>query len=332
MIISRTPFRISFFGGGTDYPEWYRENGGAVLATTIDKYCYLNCRYLPPFFEHSSRIVWSQIELVQDRTQIEHPAVREILSFIGEEKGVEIHHDGDLPARAGLGSSSSFVVGLLNSLYALQGISPTKARLARDAILVEREHIQETVGSQDQVSAAFGGFNRIDFDGQREFCVTPIKLPASRLEELQNHLLLVFTGQVRTASEIASEQVKVISSRATELTAMHRSVDEAVDILFNGSDLGDFGRLLDESWKTKRSLTPRISTSEIDDIYSAARKAGALGGKLLGAGGGGFMLFFVSPEQLPQVESKLDSLLKVPFRFENSGSHIIFNNESDATH
>ena len=332
MIISRTPFRISFFGGGTDYPEWYRENGGAVLATTIDKYCYLNCRYLPPFFEHSSRIVWSQIELVQDRTQIEHPAVREILSFIGEEKGVEIHHDGDLPARAGLGSSSSFVVGLLNSLYALQGISPTKARLARDAILVEREHIQETVGSQDQVSAAFGGFNRIDFGGQREFCVTPIKLPASRLEELQDHLLLVFTGQVRTASEIASEQVKAISSQATELTAMHRSVDEAVDILFNSSDLVDFGRLLDESWKTKRSLTPRISTSEIDDIYSAARKAGALGGKLLGAGGGGFMLFFVSPEQLPQVESKLDSLLKVPFRFENSGSHIIFNNESDATH
>jgi len=332
MIISRTPFRISFFGGGTDYPEWYRENGGAVLATTIDKYCYLNCRYLPPFFEHRSRIVWSQIELVQENAQIEHPAVREILSFIGEDNGVEIHHDGDLPARAGLGSSSSFVVGLLNSLYGLQGVSPTKEQLARDAILVEREHIQETVGSQDQVSAAFGGFNRIDFDGQQEFCLTPIELPASRLEELQDHLMLVFTGQVRTASDIASELVKAISSRTTELTAMHRSVDEAVDILYNGSDLTDFGRLLDETWMTKRSLIPRISTPEIDDIYSAARKAGALGGKLLGAGGGGFMLFFVSPEQRQQVEFRLDSLLKVPFQFETSGSHIIFNNESDATH
>jgi D-glycero-alpha-D-manno-heptose-7-phosphate kinase len=332
MIISRTPFRISFFGGGTDYPEWYRENGGAVLATTIDKYCYLNCRYLPPFFEHRSRIVWSQIELVRETGEIQHPAVREVLSFIGEESGVEIHHDGDLPARAGLGSSSSFVVGLLNSLYALQGVHPSKEQLARDAILVERERIKETVGSQDQVSAAFGGFNRIDFDGQREFCLTPIELPTSRLEELQDNLMLVFTGQVRTASEIAGEQVKAIRSRATELTAMHQSVDEAVNILSNGSDLAEFGRLLDESWKTKRSLTPRISTREIDDIYAAARKAGVLGGKLLGAGGGGFMLFFVRPEQRRQVEKTLDSLLRVPFRFESSGSHIIFDNEHEAAH
>lgn len=327
MIISRTPFRISFFGGGTDYPEWYRENGGAVLATTIDKYCYLTCRYLPPFFDHRSRIVWSHIELVQESAEIQHPAVREILSFVGEEEGVEIHHDGDLPARAGLGSSSSFAVGLLHSLYALQGISPTKDQLARDAILVEREHIRETVGSQDQVSAAFGGFNRIDFGGQQEFCLTPVELPVSRLEELQAQLMLVFTGQVRTASEIAEEQVKAIGSRATELTAMHRSVDTAVDILRGGSDLTDFGRLLDETWQTKRSLTPRISTSEIDEIYGTARKAGALGGKLLGAGGGGFMLFFVPREQRLQVEKKLNSLLNVPFNFETKGSHIIFNNE-----
>ena len=331
MIISRTPFRISFFGGGTDYPEWYRENGGAVLSTTIDKYCYLNCRYLPPFFDHRSRIVWSQIELVRESGQIQHPAVREILAFLGEEKGVEIHHDGDLPARAGLGSSSSFVVGLLHSLYGLRGILPTKDRLARDAILVEREYIQETVGSQDQVSAAFGGFNKIEFNCKEEFTLSPLDLPESRLEELQEHLMLVFTGQVRTASKIAEEQVKAIGSRSVELSVIQQSVEEAIEILFSSSDLTDFGRLLDETWRTKRGLTPYISTTQVDEIYGTARQAGALGGKLLGAGGGGFMLFFVSPEQRNEVKNALHSLLEVPFKFETSGSSIIFNNEHDTT-
>lgn len=301
------------------------------MATTIDKYCYINCRYLPPFFDHRYRIVWSRIELVRESEQIQHPAVREILSFIGEDNGVEIHHDGDLPARAGLGSSSSFVVGLLHSMYALRGITPSKDQLARDAILVERERLRETVGSQDQVSAAFGGFNRIDFDGQREFRLTPIELNKSRLNELEDHLMLVFTGRVRTASEIAGDQVKAINTRSVELTTMQQSVDEAVNILCSGSDIYDFGRLLDETWKTKRSLTSRITTTEIDDIYKTAREAGALGGKLLGAGGGGFMLLFVPSNSRKQVERKLDSLLQVPFRFDNSGSSIIFNNEREAT-
>lgn len=332
MIISRTPFRISFFGGGTDYPNWYRENGGSVLATSINKYCYLSCRYLPPFFEHRSRIVWSQIELIQDIGQIQHPAVREILYFLGEESGVEIHHDGDLPARSGLGSSSSFIVGLLNALYALQGTYPTKQNLAHDAILIEQERLKENVGSQDQVSATFGGFNKIDFGGPDEFRITSLDVPNDRLMELQEHLMLVFTGKVRTASIVASEQVQTIQSTANELNTMRQSVDDAVDILCSSRDLGEFGTLLNENWQIKRGLTPLISSSEIDAIYNLGLNAGALGGKLLGAGGGGFMLFFVRPEQRHLLSQAVKPLLEVPFKFETAGSKIIFNNEQDSDH
>ncbi|MFC1954119.1 kinase [Chloroflexota bacterium] len=324
MIISRTPFRISFFGGGTDYPVWYRENGGAVLGTSIDKYCYITCRCLPPFFEHKHRIVYSQAELVRDIDEIRHPAVRETLRFMEITEGMEIHHDGDLPARTGLGSSSSFTVGLLHALYALKGIMPTKMQLARDAIRIEQNILKENVGSQDQSLAAFGGFTRIDFSGEQDIEIKRIAIKPERVESLQNHLMLFFTGFSRTASEIAGEQIKQTPHKKRELAEMHRMVDEAINILNGDYDLSDFGRLLHESWQLKRSLTDKISTPYTDFLYEKATSAGATGGKLMGAGGGGFMLFFAKPELQPKVREALDNLLCVPFRFENSGSQIIF--------
>ncbi|MFC1965995.1 kinase [Chloroflexota bacterium] len=324
MIISRTPFRISFFGGGTDYPVWYRENGGAVLGTTIDKYCYITCRCLPPFFEHKYRIVYSQAELVRDIDEIRHPSVRETLRFMGITEGMEIHHDGDLPARTGLGSSSSFTAGLLHALYALKGIMPAKMQLARDAIHIEQSMLEENVGSQDQVFAAFGGLSRIDFSREHDIEIKRITIKPERVESLQNHLMLFFTGFSRTASEIAGEQIKQTPRKKRELAEMHRMVDEAINILNGDYDLSDFGRLLHESWQLKRSLTNKISTPYTDFLYEKAIGAGATGGKLLGAGGGGFMLFFVKPEFQLKVREALGNLLCVPFRFDNSGSQIIF--------
>jgi D-glycero-alpha-D-manno-heptose-7-phosphate kinase len=324
MIITRTPFRVSFFGGGTDYPVWYRENGGAVLGTTIDKYCYITCRCLPPFFEHRHRIAYSQTELVRSIDEIRHPAVREALRYMGISEGMEIHHDGDLPARTGLGSSSAFTVGLLHALYALKGIMPSKMQLAREAIHIEQNILKENVGCQDQVLAAFGGFNRVDFSGERDIEIKRITIKAERLESLQNHLMLVFTGFSRMASEIAGEQIKETPNRKTELTKMYLMVDQAIDILNGDGDLVEFGRLMHESWQLKRSLTDKISTPYTDYLYETALRAGAAGGKLLGAGGGGFMLFFVRPELQPKVREALGNLLCVPFRFENSGSQIIF--------
>jgi len=324
VIISRTPFRISFFGGGTDYPVWYREKGGAVLATTIDKYCYITCRYLPPFFGHKSRIIYSKMEHVQNVNEIHHPSVRETLRFMGITEGVEIHHDGDLPAMTGLGTSSSFTVGLLHAFYALKGIMPSKMQLALDGIHIEQEMIKENVGSQDQTLAAFGGFNRIDFSGKNDIQVQPITVKPQRLELLQDHLLLFFTGFSRNASEIAGEQIKNIPHKKAILSTMRQMVDEAINILNGNNDLLEFGKLLHESWQLKRSLTGKISTPQVDDIYTAARDAGAIGGKLLGAGGGGFILLFARPEIHPKIKEKLSRLLYVPFQFENLGSQIIF--------
>ncbi len=324
MIINRTPFRISFFGGGTDYPVWYRENGGAVLATTINKYCYLNCRYLPPFFEHRSRVTYSKIELIKDKDEIVHPSVRECLRFMEIDRGIEIHHDGDLPARTGVGSSSAFTVGLLHSLYALKGSMPTKRQLALDAIHIEQQRIEENVGSQDQVQVAFGGFNLIKFGGKDHINVMPMTISHQRLELFQDHLMLFFTGFSRTASEIAAEQIKVTPYKKKELGQMHEMVGVALEILNSNADLLDFGKLMHENWQIKRSLSNKISTSIIDEMYSAAIEAGALGGKLLGAGGGGFMLIFAKPEIQPKIKEKLKKLLYVPFRFEDSGSQIIF--------
>ncbi len=325
MIISRTPFRISFFGGGTDYPVWYNEYGGAVLATSINKYCYITCRYLPPFFDHKYRIAYSKTELTKDISEIQHPSARETLRFMNWDRGVEIHHDGDLPARTGLGSSSAFTVGLLNALYALKGKMVTKRQLALEAIHIEQDRIKENVGSQDQTIAAFGGFDRIEFGGEQHIQVQPVTLNTEKIQLFQEHLMLFFTGFARTASEIAGEQIKKMPEKRNELKRMSEMVDEAISIL-NGNSLNptEFGRLMHETWMIKRTLTNKITTPYIDEIYETAIKAGALGGKLLGAGGGGFILFFVEPEFQPEVKEKFKKLLYVPFKFENLGSQIIY--------
>ena len=324
MIISRTPFRMSFFGGGTDYNGWFNEHKGAVLATTIDKYCYISCRYLPPFFEHKSRIIYSKIEHVNKSiNEIDHPSVREVLRYLKIHEGIEIHHDGDLPARTGLGSSSSFTVGLLNSLYALKGQMVTKEQLAKESIHVEQEIIKENVGCQDQTLAAYGGFNLIEFGGTNHLRVQPLTISFDKFNLLQDHLMLFFTGFSRTASQIAAHQIKNIPNKKKELRRMFEMVYEAIDIL-NGNNIVKFGRLLDESWKLKRTLSDKISSSHIDDLYAAAIRAGAVGGKLLGAGGGGFILFFVEPKKQQKVRTVLKSLLEVPIKFENLGSQIIF--------
>ena len=323
MVITKTPFRISFFGGGSDYPVWYDNNGGgAVLSTSINKYCYLTCRHLPPFFEHKHRIVWSKTELVKDIEEIQHPSVRETLKFLNIQKGVEIHHEADLPARSGLGSSSSFTVGLLHALYALSGKMVSKRQLALDAIHVEQERLKENVGSQDQVAAAFGGFNKIEFGGHNKITIHPIFLDAEKLNSFQNHLMLFFTGLARNSSEVAAEQILNTPKKTAEIKRMLEMVEEAVTILEKGS-FDDFGALLHENWQIKRGLTPQITTPFIDEIYEAGREAGAIGGKLLGAGGGGFILFFVKPEMRSKVREKLKKLLYVPFKFEKFGSHII---------
>lgn len=324
MIATRTPFRISFFGGGTDYPKWYQEHGGAVLATTINKYCYITCRMLPPFFEHKHRIVYSKIENVREIDEIRHPAVRAVLHWANMEKGLEIHHDGDLPARSGLGSSSSFTVGLVHALCALDGKFISKEDLAKNAIHIEQNIILENVGSQDQLSAAYGGFNHIQFHRDGSFEVSPVIISIERLMELQKHLMLCFTGFSRIASEIAKSQIDNFKNRENELKLMKEMVDESLHILHNPNiEIDEFGRLLDQSWKYKRSLSDRVSTPEIDTIYETAIQAGATGGKILGAGGGGFLLLFVKPEFQNNVRDRLRNLVHVPFNFENSGSRVV---------
>ena len=323
MIITRTPFRISFFGGGTDYPAWFRRHGGAVLATTIDKYCYITCRYLPPFFDHKYRIVYSRIENVARVDEIQHPAVKAVLGHYDCRDGLEVHHDGDLPARAGLGSSSSFTVGLINALQALRGSYVSKEDLAAQAIHVEQDVIRETVGSQDQVSAAFGGLNRIAFRQDGSFDVSPIVLPAERLDELQRHMMLCFTGLSRIASEVAQSTIENMDRREKELTRLQGLVEQAIRILGSRGPIREFGELLHESWMVKRGLSDRVSTGEIDQLYETARGAGATGGKLLGAGGGGFFLLLAPPERHREIREKLSRLVHVPFRFETAGSRVV---------
>lgn len=315
--MSKTPFRISFFGGGTDYPAWYRQNPGAVLASSINKYCYLLCRWLPPFFEHKHHIAYSQVENPQEIDEIRHPAVRETLRFLKISNGVGVHHTGDLPARAGMGTSSAFTVGFLNALYALKGIEPTKMQLALEAIHIEQDIIKENIGSQDQVTSAFGGFNRIDFSSDG-INVQPIFVGVN---ELQRYLMLFFTGFSRTASQIAREWIERTKNNEAILKEMHAMVGEGVNIL-TGGNLSDFGKLLDKTWQLKRQLSNRISTDYIDYLYANAISTGATGGKLLGAGGGGFILFFVEPDLQARVKERLSSLLHVPFKFESLGSQV----------
>ena len=326
MIISRTPYRVSFFGGGTDYPDWYRERGGAVLAASIARYCYLTCRWLPPFFEHKSRIVYSVIEDVQRVEDVRHPAVRECLLELGIRDGIEIHHDGDLPKMTGLGTSSSFAVGLLHALHALRGEFRSKMQLAEEAIHVERDRCGDRVGSQDQVSAAFGGLNHVRFAPDDSISVEPVPLPAERMAAFQNSLLLFFTGFSRYSSEVVAEQLDNVPKKNKELSEMGAMVDQGLGILAGGGDLADFGRLLHEGWLLKRSLSSRVSTPEIDAMYETARKAGAVGGKITGAGGGGFLLLYVEPDRQSAVRQALSHLLHVPFDLDHAGSQIIFSN------
>ena len=324
MIISKTPFRISFFGGGTDYPKWYHENGGSVLATTIDKYCYISCRHLPPFFEHKHRIVYSKIESVKSTEEIQHPVVRAVLSNLSITDGLEIHHDADLPARSGLGSSSSFTVGLINVLNALKGLQISKQDLAKQATYIEQEVLKETVGSQDQVLAAFGGFNRIDFHPDDSFNISPVIINKDLVEQLQSHMLLFFTGLSRFSSDIARDKVSNFTNRFQELTRIKEMVDEGMSILQNPSTpIMDLGKLMHESWKLKRSLSAKVSTPKIDEIYEAGIKAGATGGKILGAGGGGFILFFAEPKNHKKILERLKSLVHVAFHFDDVGSKIV---------
>lgn len=326
MIISRTPYRISFFGGGTDYHNWYQEHGAAVLTSSINHYCYLQCRLLPPFFNHKSRIVWSKIEEVSNHQEIVHPAVRAVLEYLKINLGVEITHQGDLPARSGLGSSSAFTVGLLNAMYALRGMISSKRELACEAIHIERDILKENVGVQDQIETAYGGLNKIVIHQNGNFDVVPVVISPKRLHELQDHLLLFFTGISRTASEIAGAKMRSIPSKKTQLAQMHKMVETAESILTSKQDITAFGELLHESWLLKRQLTANISLDVIDDAYERARQAGAIGGKLLGAGGGGFMLLFVEPEAKIKVQEALQDLLFVPFDFEMGGSQIILYN------
>ena len=324
MIISRTPYRVSLFGGGTDYPAWYRVNGGAVIGTTINKYCYISIRSLPPFFEHKHRIVYSKIELPNTIENIEHPAVRAVLQEMKVNTGLEIQHHGDLPARSGMGSSCSFTVGLLNAVKAFDGQISSPAWLAQESIRIEQDVIREKVGSQDQVWAAYGGTNVITFCPDGRFAVSPVIMAQERGWELESHMMLFFTRFTRIAATVAGKQIENLMQRERQLHRMRAMVDEAAAILTNPArPIAEVGLLLDESWRVKKELAEAVSTPLIDMIYGAAKDAGALGGKLLGAGGGGFMLLFAKPEDHPRIREKLRGLIEVSFKIGSAGSKIV---------
>lgn len=323
MIISRTPFRVSLFGGGTDYPTWFREHGGAVLGTTIDKYCYISIRHLPPFFDYRHRLVYSKVETVSEFEDIKHPAIRGILQDRGNPKGLEIHHDGDLPARSGLGSSSSFVVGLVNALRALDGKMSSSHFLGNEGIRIEQDVLAENVGSQDQLWAAYGGTNRIEFFPDSTFSVSPVIMSRKRRSDLNSHLMMFFTGFTRIASEVAKQKIDNLHQRELQLFAMRKMVDEAQDVLESEArDICDIGRMLHESWSLKRELADSVTTTDVDAIYEVGRAAGALGGKLLGAGGGGFIIFFAKPENQAAISKALSNLVQVKFSIGSPGSTI----------
>lgn len=327
MIITRSPFRVSFFGGGTDYPPWFREHGGAVLSTAIDRYCYITCRRFPPFFPNTFRIVWSHIEPVSTISEILHPAVRAGLRMqnFDDSHGIEIHHQGDLPARSGMGSSSSFANGLILALKALRDESISQQDLFREAIDLEQNWIGDNVGSQDQVATAVGGLNVIRFEANDEIIVEPVSISSARREDLKNRLMLFYSGTSRSASAIAKTFVNTLTDRAEQLRRMHEMVFEARDILTGDGDLDVFGEMLHETWMMKRQLSDKVSNDHIDGIYDAARKAGAIGGKLLGAGGAGFVLIYARPEQQEAVRAALSNLIYVPFGFDQDGSTILLN-------
>lgn len=320
MVITQTPFRMSFFGGGTDYEGFYKEHGGAVISTTFNKYCYVTIRNLPHFFEYSSQLVYSIIERVKTLDEIKHPLMRNAMKYMNM-SDIHMIYDADLPARSGLGTSSSFAVGMLNAMYAQKGKYADKRKLAEDAIYLERGLCAESGGIQDQIAAAFGGFNRIDFCSEG-FSVSPLIISRERKALLNENLMLFFTGFSRLSSEIASSQVKATKNKVAQLKEMLSLVDDAEKILVSGRDLNEFGKLLDYTWKLKRGITDKISTNSIDEMYKRAINAGAVGGKLLGAGGGGFFVFYVEKDKQQSVKNALKGFMHVPFEFEDSGTKI----------
>ena len=323
MIITQTPFRMSFFGGGTDFNGFFNEHGGAVLSTTFDKYAYVTVRHLPPFFDFNTHLTYSKDERVTDLSQIQHPAIRNALQWLGMDQ-IRMTYEADLPARTGLGTSSSFAVGMLSALYALKGEYANKRKLADDAIYLERELCKEAGGIQDQIAASFGGFNRINFsrDG---YTVNPVIISPERKRELNEHLMLFFTGFSRFSSDIQKSTEKSMKDKTQQLIEMYHLVDDAEKILTNkNKSLDEFGKLLDYTWKLKRGISSGISTGSIDEQYAKAIKAGALGGKLLGAGGGGFLLFYVPKEKQETVKKALEGQMYVPFKFENDGTKVIY--------
>ena len=323
MIITKTPFRMSFFGGGTDFSGFFNEHGGAVLSTTFDKYAYVTVRNLPPFFEYKTHLTYSKEEKVNSVDEIQHPAIRNAMKWLGMEK-IRMTYEADLPARSGLGTSSSFAVGMLEAFYALKGKHADKKKLSDDAIYLERTLCAEAGGIQDQIAAAFGGFNRIDFskDG---YTVNPVVMSRERKKELNDNLMLFFTGFSRFSSDIQKGTEKSMKEKTKELLEIYSLVDEAQKILSdNNADLDEFGKLLDYSWNLKRGISEGISTDSIDEQYKKAMDAGALGGKLLGAGGGGFLLFYVPKEKQKSVKNALKDQMQIPFSFENEGTRIIY--------
>lgn len=322
MIITQTPFRMSFFGGGTDMPEFFNEYGGSVLSTTFDKYCYITVRHLPRFFDYTSEFVYSQIERIKCIDEIDHPLIRNTMKYMDMHE-LRLNYEADLPARTGLGTSSSFAVGMINAFYAMKGKYADKKKLADEAIHIERNLCAESGGWQDQIAASFGGFNRIDFKNN-SYTVTPVIMPAEKKNELNSNLLMFFTGFTRNSSEI---QKKNLSGgiKTGQLKEMLALVDDAEKTLEDkNADLDDFGRLLNETWKLKRETGGAISNGYIDELYDAGMKAGALGGKLLGAGGGGFLVFYARKENHKKICSVFKNLLKIPFSFEEGGTRIVY--------
>lgn len=322
MVISQTPFRMSFFGGGTDMESFFTEHGGKVLSTTFDKYCYVNVRHLPRFFDYSTELSYSKIERVTDIQAIAHPAIRNAMEML-DMREIRLTYEADLPARSGLGTSSSFAVGMLNAFYALKGKYADKRKLADDAIYLERTLCKEAGGWQDQIAASYGGFNRIEFseDGYEVF---PIIISPKRKQELNQNLMMFFTGFTRFSAEIQQSTQLSAKDKTKQLLEMFSLVTEAEQVLVDkGASIKEFGRLLDHTWRLKRQTGDKISTEGIDLLYESALKAGAVGGKLLGAGGGGFFVFYVEPDRQPQVKEAMQGMLHVPFQFENSGTRII---------
>ena len=323
MIITKTPFRMSFFGGGTDIEDYFRKFGGSVLSTTFDKYCYVTVRHLPRFFDYSTELVYSKMERVTDIEDIVHPAIYHAIKLLDMHE-IRLSYEADLPARSGLGTSSSFAVGMLNAFYALKGKYADKKKLADEAIYLERVLCKEAGGWQDQIAASFGGMNRIDFNKDGSYTVRPIIIHPERKQKLNDNLVMFFTGFTRFSSEMQNANARGYSEKIKQLQQMYALVYEAEKILEDKhSDLDDFGRLLDVTWKLKRQTGEAITTEGIDEIYRRGIDAGALGGKLLGAGGGGFLLFYVQPEKKDYVICAIKDLLHVPFKFENSGTQVI---------